>query len=176
MLTSAKTSMTAAIAIVLALLAAAAPAARADIISISAAGLIQQNPCAQSNCNAELDHGVMVANADARYYAAIDFPVNGNKICSLSFAYQDINNNDPMTVRLLRKSFAVGSDPFSNPTVVASVSSATGVVQTVRKSTVKLSPQPSINDTNAAYFIEVEAPTINLNILGVQIDHRPSCP
>ena len=61
-----------------------APQARADIISISAAGMIQQLPCAVSGCRAELNNGVMVATDIGRYFAAVDFPVNGNKICSLS--------------------------------------------------------------------------------------------
>lgn len=158
------------------LCAASAPAAHADIMSISVAGMIQQRPCPAAGCVSDLNNGVMIANNFARYYAAVDFPVNGNKICSLSFIYQDINANDAMTARLMRKSFVVGSAALDPPSVVAFVQSAAGVVDTVRKSTKRLATPATINETSGAYYVEIEVPTVNLNVLGVQIDHRAACP
>lgn len=153
-----------------------APAARAEILSISGAGFIQQCPCAPSGNLPDVNRGVLVPTDQSNLYAAVDFPVRGQRICSFSLVYQDINNADTMTARLLRKGFLVGSNPFNNPTVVASASTAAGVVNTVRKTTTTLANPPAIDETSWFYFVEVSAPTINLNLLGVQIDYRPTCP
>src|SRR3954468_16472748 len=120
-------------ALVMALFAGAiglAPAARAEILSISGAGFIQQCPCAPSGNLPDVTKGVLVPTDQSNLYAAVDFPVRGQRICSFSMVYQDINNNDTMTARLFRKSFLVGSNPFNNPTVVAAASTAAGVVNT----------------------------------------------
>ncbi len=102
------------------------PAARADIISISGATFIQQCPCNGGDNLPNVNKGVLVPTDVSTFYAPVDFPVNGRKICSVSLVYQDINGNDNMTARLHRKAFAVGGNPFNNPTVIATVSSAAG--------------------------------------------------
>jgi predicted secreted protein len=147
--------------------------ARADIISISGATFIQQCPCGNSS---NVNKGVLVPTDVSTFYAPVDFPVNGRRICSVSLVYQDINENDNMTARLQRKAFAVGGNPFNNPTVIATVSSAPGVANTVRKTTTTTIASPTINENSGFYYVEVFMPTINLNLLGVQIDHRPTCP
>src|SRR3954471_8316368 len=76
--------------------AAAAPAAKAAILSIPAVGFIQQCPCGHPPV---LDHGVLKPTQFTKLYAAVDFPTNGQKICGLSLVYQDINNNDAMTAQ-----------------------------------------------------------------------------
>jgi hypothetical protein len=163
---------------ILAILMAALPggAALADIISIPGASFVQHCPCPPGGHSGTVDRGVLVTDDQATYFAEVQFPVNGNKICSFSMIYQDINGNDTMTARLLRKSFAVGGNVFSNPAVIAKVGSAAGVVDTVRKATATLGVPPSINDNSAFYYVEVDMPTINLNLIGVQIDHRTACP
>lgn len=153
-----------------------APAAKADMISISGAAFIQQCPCSASGNLPDVNKGVLVPTDQSNLYAAVDFPKNGQKICSLSVVYQDINANDAMTAKLFRKAFVVGGNPFNNPTVIASVSSAPGVVNTVRKATTTTINSPTINETTGFYYVEVSVPTINLNLLGVQIDYRPTCP
>jgi hypothetical protein len=90
--------------------------------------------------------------------------------------YHDINAADSMTARLLRKLFVVGNPAFGAPAVMASVTSAAGTPNTVRKETDTTIAAALVNTTNGFYFIEVEAPTFNLNLLGFQIDVRPSCP
>jgi hypothetical protein len=152
------------------------PIARADIISLSGTGFIQQCPCSVSGNLPDVDRGVLVPTDQSKLYAIVDFPVNGRRVCSVSLVYQDVNNNDAMTARLLRKAITVGSNPFSNPAVIATVSSAPGVVNTVRKTTTTSITAPVINENTGFYYVEVSAPTINLNLLGVQIDHRPTCP
>ena len=143
------------------------PNARAEVLSISGAAFTQQCPCAPSGNLPDVDKGVLVPTDQSKLYAAVDFPTNGQKICSLSLVYQDINANDTMTARLFRKAFAVGGNPFNNPTIVVAANSAAGVVNTVRKTTTKPATPPTINDTTGFYFVEVSVPTINLNLLGV---------
>ncbi len=65
--------------------------------------------------------------AFTKLYAAVDFPADGQRICSLSLVYQDINNNDAMTARLFRKAFKEGGNAFNNPILIATVTSAPGV-------------------------------------------------
>ena len=154
---------------------AAAPDAKAAILSIPAIGMVQYCDPSCSNNPPVLDRGVLKPTAFTRLYAPVDFPTNGQEICSLSIVYQDTNNGDAMTARLFRKAFNVGGNAFNNPILIGSVDSAAGVVNTVRKSTTMLD-SPTINETSGFYFVEVTLDTVNLNLIGVQIDYRPSCP
>jgi hypothetical protein len=153
-----------------------APGAHAEILSISGAAFVQQCPCSPSGNLPDVNNGLLVPTDQSNLYAAVDFPTNGQKICSLSLVYQDTNANDTMTARLFRKAFAVGSNPLNNPTVILTAKSAAGVVSTVRRTTTKTATPPTINDGTGFYFVEVSVPTVNLNFLGVQIDYRPTCP
>ena len=58
---------------------------------------------------------------------------------------------------------------------MATVTSAPGVVDTVRKATTTAITQNVIAKGSAFYYVLVDAPTINLAFLGVQIDVRPTC-
>jgi hypothetical protein len=159
--------------------AALAPAAQADILSMSAAGFVRQcPPCGPGTTPADLNKGVIVPTSVLKLYASVDFPKNGQKICGLTMVYEDVNGNNAMSAKLLRKAAVPGGNPFSNPTVIASVASAGGVPATVRTvSNFAITPSNStINETTGFYFVEVSMPTINLNLLGVQIDYRPVCP
>jgi hypothetical protein len=169
--------LTLATLVVFAVATGAAPAAKAAILSMPAVGFIQycEPSCPDGAGVPTLDHGVLKANAFTRLYAAVDFPVNGQKICSLSIVYQDINNNDAMTATLFRKGFVVGGNAFNNPVAVGSVSSAAGVVNSVRKTT-KALDSPIINENTGFYYVQVTLGTFNLNLIGVQIDYRPTCP
>ena len=156
---------------------AAAPAAKAAILSIPAIGMVQycDPSCPAGAGLPTLDRGVLKANAFTRLYAPVDFPADGQRICSLSLVYQDINNSDAMTARLFRKAFKEGGNAFNNPILIATVTSAPGVVPTVRKSTTLLDSR-LIDEKDGFYFVDVTLDTFNLNLLGVQIDYRPSCP
>lgn len=81
-----------------------------------------------------------------------------------------------MTARLFRKSYTVGGDPFVAPAVIATVKSAAGVVNTVRVATTNVIRGPVITSVRSFYYIEVDIPTTNLNILGFQIVYQPTCP
>ncbi len=45
----------------------------------------------------------------------------------------------------------------------------------MRKSTTLLDSRV-IDEKDGFYFVDVTLDTVNLNLLGVQIDYRPSCP
>jgi len=45
----------------------------------------------------------------------------------------------------------------------------------VRKTTEMIDPH-TINENSNFYYVEVELGTVNLNLIGVQIDYRSSCP
>ena len=151
------------------------PVARAEIISISATAFFQQCPCVANGNLPEVNRGVLVPTDQSNLSAAVDFPVNGQNICSLSLVYQDVNGTDTMTARIYRKAFTAGGNPFNNPVVIATVKSASGVNSTVRKATTTAIGSPAIDDSTGFYFVEVSVPTINLNFLGVQIDYWPIC-
>lgn len=168
--------------IILALVfSALAPAnvAKAEIISLSAASFHLQCPptgCASAAADFEFNNGLLLPGDFSRFFASVPFPTNGQKVCSFSLVYQDINNNDPLVARLLRKPFSVGSNPTAAPIVMATVNSAVGVVSSVRIATTTAITQPTIVKGNGFYIAEVFAETINLNFLGVLIDYRPTCP
>jgi hypothetical protein len=156
---------------------AAAPAAQAAILSIPAVGMVQHcDPGCPDGANLPtLDRGVLKPEVFTRLYAPVDFPTNGQEICSLSIVYQDTNNNNPLTARLFRKPAAVGAPAFKDPVEIAEVNSAGGVVDTVRKATAMIDPH-TINENSNFYYVEVTLGTVNLNLIGVQIDYRPTCP
>jgi hypothetical protein len=89
--------------------------------------------------------------------------------------YRDVNADDTMVARLNRKIFTVGGDAFNNPIVMATLASASGVVDTVRRATTTTIKRPALNTANSFYFIEVDVPTVNLELLGFQIEVKPAC-
>ncbi|HEX9905415.1 MAG TPA: hypothetical protein VGA77_10665, partial [Propylenella sp.] len=93
-----------------------------------------------------------------------------------SLVYHDINNNDPLVAKLMKKKFKVGEDAFSAPVVMATVNSGPGVVDAARRASTTNIASRTIQKKNAFYYIEVFSETINLNIIGVQIDVRATCP
>jgi hypothetical protein len=156
-----------------------APAASADILQIAGAGFERRCPCGADGAqdDAEEFRGVLQPkNVSMRYFAPVVFPVNGQSVCSFSLVYHDINAGDAMVATLKRKIFNLGGSPFNFNTVMASVQSAAGTPNTVRRATDNTIFSPVINTANSFYFVQIDVPTVNLNILGVQIDVRPTCP
>lgn len=153
--------------------------AQAETLSISATGLVLRCPCSGDNTDsAQESNGVFEGEKpNGRYFIPVVFPVtSGQQVCSFSMAYQDINQQDTMTVRLLRKSYAVGGDPFAAPVVLATLKSAAGVVNTVRVATTNAIHAPTITPLRSFYYIEADIVTTNLNLLGFQIVYKPTCP
>jgi len=151
------------------------PTAQAELLSYAATDFVQRCPCDIEGDHTEVKDGVLVlVDINLRYFRSVDLP-EGEQVCQFTLIYHDINGNDTMTAHLVRKAFTVGGDPFSSPQIMATVSSASGVSNTVRKATTTTITDPTITKENAFYYVELDAPTINLNALGVQIDVRPSC-
>jgi hypothetical protein len=158
----------------------AAPPARAETIALSAMGFVTHCPCPVGGSFAEEEQAgtLKTIQANSRFFMPVSFP-NGVKVCSLSLVYRDVNANDPIRARLLRKTYATGSNPFSAPITMASVTSASGVVDAVRIATTKTINQAGIGNANSFYYVLVESATFNLDFLGVKIETRPTsqtCP
>ena len=151
--------------------------ARAEIISISAVDFaLLCPPCGSSAQNYTFNNGLLIPADRSIFYATVPFPTNGQRVCSFSLVYQDINAGNPLTARLLKKTFAVGSNPTGAPVVMATAVSANGVVNTVRITKTTNITQPTIAKQSAFYIAQVDVQTINTNFLGVQIDYRATCP
>lgn len=153
------------------------PAAQAELLVYSATDFVQRCPCDIEGDHTEVNNGVLVlVDTNLRYFRSIAFPVDGQQVCRFSLIYHDINGNDTLTARLVRKPFTIGGDPFSSPQIMATVRTANGVPDTVRRATTTAITSPTVRKGNAFYYVEIAAPTINLNVLGVQLDVRPTCP
>lgn len=153
------------------------PAAQAEIISISTVALDLRCPCSPGGEDPLLEKGVLKPSAQSKFYASVSFPTNGQRVCSFSLVYHDVNANNAITARLFRKAFAHNtSNAFNPPTLMAVVNSAAGVSNLARKATTTAIASGVIAKQNSFYYVEVTFPTINMNVLGVQIDVRPTCP
>lgn len=163
--------------IVAGLVFSSAPPVLADVLQISGTGLVRHCPCAFDPADsAQVSEGVLQPqDSNTHYFYSVMFPRNGESVCRLSMIYRDVNNNDTMVASLKRKAFQVGGDAFTSPRVMAKVQSASGVVDTVRRATTTNIKRPVINGNRYFYFLEVEVPTINLEILGFQIEVKPTC-
>lgn len=163
-----------------ALMVAPAAPALAETLSISATGLVWRGPDSfnDNTDSAQEDRGVFIAQKpNGRYFAPVVFPdTTGQRICSFTMVYQDINQADTMTARLRRKTYTEGGSVFSGRTTIATVNSAAGVASGVRVATASASGFPLINVAQSFYYIEVNIPTFNLNLLGFQIVYKPTCP
>jgi len=158
--------------------AGAADQAQADVLQISATGLVLRCPCGPDIAdNAEEAQGVLKPlRPNARYFTPVVFPIAGQRVCRFSMVYRDVNANDAITATLRRKPAAVGSNAADPSIVMATVTSAAGIQDKVRKATTTTIVDPKINSTASFYYIEVDVPTVNLELLGFQIDVRPTCP
>jgi hypothetical protein len=154
------------------------PVAQAELLVYSATDFVRRCPCPfDTPDRTEVDNGVLkVVDPDSRFFTAVSFPVNGQQVCRFSLLYHDVNAQDTLTARLIRKPVVIGGNPFSSPEIMATVRSASGVPNTVRRATTTAITRPTITKGSAFYYVEVEAPTFNLNMVGVQIDVRPACP
>jgi hypothetical protein len=89
--------------------------------------------------------------------------------------YRDVNANDTIVARLKRKRFTEGGDAFNAPAIIGTVKSAPGVVNAIRRATTTNIDQGVINNLNSFYFLEVDVPTINLDVVGFQIQTKKEC-
>jgi hypothetical protein len=149
---------------------AASGAARAEIVAIAAPGLTQHG----SAFGATEGRGVLSPEGPGRYFASVQLP-NGQSVCSFSLVYRDVNAEEQMVAYLVKRTFAVGDAINSQPTVMAVVRTASGVVSTMRRATTTSITAPLVNNANGFFYVRVDAPNVNVNIVGLQIDVRPAC-
>lgn len=154
----------------------AAPAA-AEIMSYSATGFVRHCPCVEDGTQESNTHaGVLEMTGQfSTFYLAVDFPKDGQKVCSVSLVYRDVNANDAIRARLYKKTFSSGGPAFTAPVLMATATSAAGTQDTVRIAKTSVINQPAIAQGSAFYYLLVDAPTINLAFLGVQIDVKGTC-
>lgn len=158
----------------------AASTARAETIALSAMGFVTHCPCpGGGSFQEEQQNGTLkTIQQNSKFFAPVSFP-NGVKVCRLSLVYRDFNASDAIRARLLRKTYATGSNAFSTPLVMATVTSASGAVNTVRTATTTTISQAAVSNGNSFYYVLVESVTFNLDFLGVKIETRPAaqaCP
>ena len=151
--------------------------ARADTLQISGAGMVRHCPCESDPADdALVQQGVLKPQtSNGRYFAAVVFPRDGETVCRFSMVYRDVNAADAITARLFRKRFTVGGSAATAPVVMAVVKTAAGTPDTVRMATDATINSAQINTDNSFYFIEADVPTVNLEILGFQIEVAPTC-
>lgn len=161
-----------------AMLMGTATPARAEIISLSATGFVRHCPCVVDGSQESNTHAgvVEVTGQASTFYSAVDFPKDGQRVCGLSLVYRDVNGNDAIRARLFKKTFNNGGPAFGAPVLMVTAESTPGISDTVRITTTNGINQPVITQSKAFYYVLVDAPTINLAFLGVQVDVRPTCP
>lgn len=150
--------------------------AKAEIMSYSATGFVRHCPCVEDGTQESNTHdGVLEMTGQfSTFYAAVDFPKDGQKVCSVSLVYRDVNGNDAIRARLYKKTFSNGGPAFGAPVLMATATS-TGSSDSVRIAKTTTINQPSIAQGSAFYYLLVDGPTINLAFLGVQIDVKATC-
>jgi hypothetical protein len=163
------------------LMLAGVGSAQAEILQISATGFVSHCPCNGgggdgAGAAAQEDNGVLLTTQNqTRFFAPVVFPADRQYVCSFSLVYHDINQNDAITARLLRKRAIVGEDPFASPNTMAIVRSGAPISNTIRKATTNNIAGNRIQAASFFYYVEVDSPTVNLNILGVQLDVKSAC-
>ena len=145
----------------------------ADIINISATALVLRTEAGSADLVGEEGQGLL-QNARGTYFAAVIFPAGGGSVCRFSMVYRDFDSND-ITARLLKKTYAIGGSAFTPPVVMATLQT-TGSVDAVRRKTATNINQPIISFARTFYYVEVTIPFQALQVMGLEIDFRTTCP
>ena len=155
------------------------PAPAAEVLQISATSFVLR--CSAENCPEtglnEFGEGFqgLLLNARGLYFAPVVFPTTGVSVCRFTLWYRDNDAEIDVTARLLRKKVAIGDNAFTTPGVMAQVSSSGGN-DTLQRATTSTVSGRLVNTKKFFYFVELEIPGSTLEIVGVQIDFRPTCP
>ena len=150
---------------------AAAPAARAEILQLSATAFVSRGVTS----SIDDENAGMLLNATGQYYSIVPFPAGGMRVCRFSLWYRDNDVDHNITARLLRKRVVVGGNAFAAPVVMAQVASA-GAVSTMQRASTTAITNPFIAPGAAIYYVDLDIPFEALEIVGVQIEHKASCP
>lgn len=159
-------------AALLVLLAAGVPA-YSDTINISATTFVLRTGNPSPDLPGESGNGLL-QNAKGKFYAPVILPVAGVKLCRFSMVFRDFDAGT-ITARLLKKIYTVGGSAFTPPLVMAKLESA-GAVDAVRRATTVAILQPTVTTGRSHYFVELEITDTPLQVLGVEIIVKPTCP
>ena len=152
-----------------------APAAHAEIMSISAMGFTPQYPLGAGVDYPAAVNGTLVPSFLTVMHAPVVFPVSGQEVCAVYLTYDDNNADQKISAQLVRKPIVFGSASELGEQIMATVNSVGNLGDMRRTSTTAVSPR-KINNGNSFYFMRVTAENFNTVLVGVQIDYRPTCP
>jgi hypothetical protein len=152
--------------------------ASAEILQIAGPAFTVHCPCTPLSGDSESigsvrDFGIL-ESAQGKYYAAVAFPRSGDSICRFSLIYQDNDGDHNVTAQLVRKRIALGSSAFAAANVIAQVRTVGAEAFMRRASTTNIAPR-TVNTAEAFYFVEIDFPEDLIEVVGVQIDVRPTC-
>ena len=154
------------------LLATAVPALP-DIISISATTFAFRTGIGGSDLPGEGTNGLL-QNAKGKFYAPVIMPVAGVNVCRFNLVFRDFDAGK-ITARLLKKTYDLGGSAFTPPVVMAKLESA-GAVDAIRRATTLTITEPTVSTTRTHYFVELEIEDTPLQVLGVELVVKPTCP
>ena len=145
-------------------------AAFADLINIPAVTFVPRdiNDAFKSTTGQETEGDLN--KAGGRYYAPVNFPTTG-KVCWMSLIYRDNDPSSSVTARLMRKRFGIGQSPFASPFQMAILQTNNDDPATQRLIEPSIAA-PQIDYFNSFYYVELNVPSQNLQVLGVQVNFR----
>jgi hypothetical protein len=144
----------------------------ADVIQIAAVGFAQRAGSVEPG----VAQGGALTMVEGKYYAAVPFPRDGERVCRFSLVHRDNDDALEVIARLFRKRIVAGAPPFDNNTLMAEVRSGAGAFVTG----VTVVDQTSIRSKlltleTSFYYVELEATGNFGQVLGVQIEYKPEC-
>jgi hypothetical protein len=155
-------------------LAASAAQAESTRLQIPGASFVQQCPCTIGIGAATVREGVLTPDGPSTYYAPL--PYSGiRKVCSLTAYYRDVNELEKMTVGLYYRNATLGAAVDEPATLMAEVTSAPGVQDSIRKVTTSDVTSGALKLGQRFYFVKVDFDNINMDLLGVQVEMRDAC-
>ena len=149
-----------------------ATAARADIIQIAAVAFANRST---STSVGDPNFG-MLSNATGTFFAAVPFTTHGDNVCKFDLVYRDNDSDFGITAKLMKKRVQIGNTPFVPAVTIARVvtGNAAAAAGVQRRSDATIN-QPTIDLMRGFYYVELTVPAATLEVLGVQIDVRPTC-
>jgi hypothetical protein len=150
--------------------------AYADLIQISATSFALRTSAGSTDVVGEGGAGLL-QNAQGSYFAAVAFPPSGH-VCRFDLVYRDFDNGAQITARLMKKKVAIGGSAFTPPLTMATLQTGVAAANdgVLRKAT-NVITEPTIAGPGAAfYFVQLDVPATTLQVLGVEILHKPTCP
>lgn len=150
--------------------------ASADVIQISATAFALRTAAGSSDVAGEGGLGLL-QNAKGSYFAAVAFPTTGN-VCRFNLVYRDFDADFQIIARLMKKKIAIGGSAFVAPVVMAALRTgkATASDTVARRSTAAITEPTIAAPGTAFYFVQLFVPATTLQVLGVEIVVKPTCP